>query len=110
MTHDPSTESLRLLTLSLIQRFALSNDEVNALTRQGFVSREKGARRPYVCLRYRVQGRQRALYVRPADAELLGAELELLQKRVGLVDTWIFELATRSSITSSTEGYACSIA
>lgn len=66
----------------LLSRLALSDEELDALLRQGFVSREWRGGKTIFRLRYRVGGRQRVRYVSPRDAAALEIELATLQRRV----------------------------
>ena len=66
----------------LLNQLPLSDEELSALSRQGFVHRERRGAKTVFRLRFRVDGRQRVRYVRPRDAEALEAELALLQREV----------------------------
>jgi hypothetical protein len=66
----------------LLNGLALTDEELSALTRQGFIRGEKRGQKTVFRLRFRVDGRQRARYVSRHHAVSLGAELALLQKRV----------------------------
>ena len=77
-----TTEWLALEAFPLLNRLALSDEELGALTRQGFIRRERRGRKTIFRLRYRVHGRQHVRYVSPRDAAALEAELGALQRRV----------------------------
>lgn len=66
----------------LLNGLALCEEELIALTQQGFIRSEKRGRKKIFRLRYRFLGRQRVRYVSPCDAEALAAELSVLQRRV----------------------------
>jgi hypothetical protein len=67
--------------LPILSRFALSDSELSALARQGFISSENRGGRKTIRLRYRVGNRQHVRYVRPSEVLALEAELASLQKR-----------------------------
>jgi hypothetical protein len=77
-----TTDWLTLEAFPLLNRLALSDEELGALTRQGFIRSERRAGKTIFRLRYRVDGRQRVRYVSPGDAAALEAELGLFQRRV----------------------------
>src|SRR4051794_31107499 len=77
-----ATELLTPEAFPLLNRLALSDEELGALTRQGFINSERRAGKTIFRLRYRVDGRQRVRYVSPRDAAALEAELGLLQRRI----------------------------
>jgi hypothetical protein len=77
-----TTEWLTQQEFPLLNRLALSDEEIGALTRQGVIRSEKRGEKIIFRLRYRVHGRQRVRYISPNDAAGLEAELRLLQKRV----------------------------
>jgi hypothetical protein len=80
-TIDWTMESGAREAFPLISRFGLSDDELLALTQQGFVRTQRRGRKTVCRLCFRAHGQQCARYVCPRDAALLKAELELLQKR-----------------------------
>lgn len=80
MTIKIMTEPLALEAFPVLNRLASSEEEVSALTQQGFVSCENRGGKSVFRLRYRVHGRQRVRYVSPRDAGALEAELESLQR------------------------------
>ena len=82
MTIKTTTEWLTLEAFPLLNRLALSDEELGALTRQGFIRSERRGRKTIFRLRYRVHGRQHVRYVSPRDAAALEAELGSLQRRV----------------------------
>jgi hypothetical protein len=82
MSTKVKTERLALAPFPLLNRLALSDEELNALTRQGFIRSERRGRRTVFRLRYRVDGRQHVRYISPRDVEALEAELATLQRRV----------------------------
>jgi hypothetical protein len=82
MSIKVKTERLALEPFPILNRLALSDEELHALTRQGFIRSERRRQRTIFRLRYRVDGRQHVRYVSPRDAEALEAELATLQKRV----------------------------
>ena len=82
MTIRITAERLPPATFPLLNRLGLGDEELDALTRQGFIRSECRAGKTIFRLRYRVRGRQHARYVSPRDAAALEAELGLLQKRV----------------------------
>ena len=76
--NQPEREQFRGLA-----RFALSDQELIDLARQGSVSQEfRGARGPFFKLRFRSGGRQRVLYLGkdPIFAATITAELQQLQR------------------------------
>src|SRR3954462_11281945 len=75
-------ESLTQQAFPILYRFALSAEEIGALTRQGAIRSEKRGGKTIFRLRYRVDGRQHVRYISPNNAAALEAELRLLQKRV----------------------------
>ena len=82
MTIKITNDWLTLEVFPLLNRLALSDEELVALTRQGFIRSERRGGKTIIRLRYRVHGRQRVRYVSPGDAAALEAELRLLQRRV----------------------------
>jgi hypothetical protein len=66
----------------LLNGLALCEEELIALTQQGFIRSEKRGGKTIFRLRYRFHGWQRVRYVRPDEAEALAAELAVLQRRV----------------------------
>ena len=82
MTIKNTTERLALEAFPLLNRLALSEEELSALARQGSIRRERRGRKTIFRLRYRVHGRQCVRYVSPRDAAALEAELTSLQRRV----------------------------
>jgi hypothetical protein len=79
---ERTIETLAREAFPLLNRFALSGDEMRALSRQGFVRSERRGRKTVYRLSYRFHGRRCARYVCPPDAPALEAELELLQRGV----------------------------
>jgi hypothetical protein len=69
-------------TFPRLNRLALSDEELGALTRQGFIRSERRGGKTIFRLRFRVRCRQHARYVSPRDVAALEAELALLQKWV----------------------------
>jgi hypothetical protein len=69
-------------TFPHLSRLVLSDEEIGALARQGFIRSETRRSKTIFRLRYRVNGRQRARYVSPRDAAAIEAELALLQRLV----------------------------
>jgi hypothetical protein len=67
---------------TLLNRLALSDEELRAVTQQGFIRSETRGTKTIFRLHYRVHGRQHVRYVSPRDAAALEAELGSLQKRV----------------------------
>ena len=82
MTIKSSSERLALESFPILIRLGLSDEEVHALTSQGFIGRERRGSKTIFRFRYRFLGRQRVRYVSPRDAAALEAELESLQRRV----------------------------
>jgi hypothetical protein len=82
MTIANTTERLEKEMFPHLNRLVLSDEDFGALARQGTVRSEKRGSKTVFRLRFRVQGRQCARYVRAADAAALQAELALLQRRV----------------------------
>jgi hypothetical protein len=82
MRTDVRPNSQDLSAYPLLRRLGLSDQELDALRRQGFISREMRGRKTVYRLRYRVDGRVRVRYVRPEDAESVEAELALWQRRM----------------------------
>jgi hypothetical protein len=82
MTIKITTKWLAPEAFPLLNRLALSDEELGALSRQGFIRSERRGGKTIFRLRYRIRGRQHARYVSPRDAAALEAELGLLQKRV----------------------------
>lgn len=76
-----ATEWLMLEAFPLLSRLALSDEELGALTRQGFIRIERRGARTIFRLRYRVHGQQRVRSVSPGEAAALEAELRLWQRR-----------------------------
>jgi hypothetical protein len=82
VTTETTGERLILEAFPLLNRLALSDQELGALTRQGFIRSEKRGSKTIFRLRYRIDGRQHVRYVSPRDAAALEAELGLLQRQV----------------------------
>jgi hypothetical protein len=82
MTHVITTELLSMDKFPLLKRLELTDEELDALTRQGFVRSEMRGNKVICRLRYRVHGRQHVRYVSPRDAVALASELASLQRRV----------------------------
>src|SRR6185436_9432342 len=66
----------------LLKELSLSEEEVDALRRQGFIRSEQRGNKTIYRLRYRVHGRQRVRYISPGVVAALEVELAVLQKRV----------------------------
>ena len=62
---------------SLLTTFNLSDEELGALARQGFVSWERRGRCMYAKLRYRVDGKQRVKYLGKEEGFVRRVEEEL---------------------------------
>jgi hypothetical protein len=73
---------LSIENFPLLSRLELNDEEVRALTKQGFLRCEARGTKTIYRLRYRVGGRQHARYVSPRDAAALETELEILQRSV----------------------------
>jgi hypothetical protein len=82
MMSDIPTERPGPEEFPLLNRLALSDEELAALTRQGFIRGEKRGTKRVFRLRFRVHGRQRVRYVSPRDADALEAELASWQRQV----------------------------
>jgi hypothetical protein len=82
MTIKITTEPLAVEAFPTLNRLALSDEELGALTQQGSLRSERKGRKTIFRLRYRVHGLQRVRYVSPREAAALEAELAKLQQRV----------------------------
>jgi len=82
MTIKITAEWLLTETFPLLNRLALSDEELGVLTQKGLIRSERRGGKTIFRLRYRVRGRQHARYVSPRDAAALEAELGLLQRQV----------------------------
>ena len=82
MTIKTTTERLAREAFPLLNRLAMSDEELRAVSRQGFLRSETRGTKTIFRLRYRLHGRQHVRYVSPGDAAALEAELGLLQRRV----------------------------
>ncbi len=82
MTIKIRTYSFAPEAFPLLNRLALREEELEALSRQGFIRSERRGRKTIFRLRYRVHGRQHVRYVSPRDAAPLEAELGALQRQV----------------------------
>ena len=82
MTTETVTAWLTSAEFPLLKRFALNDEELRALSRQGFVHSERRGTKTIFRLRFRVDGRQRVRYVARHDAAAIEAELALLQFQV----------------------------
>jgi hypothetical protein len=63
----------------------LTDDDLRALSEQGFIAEERRGKRKYPKLRFRRGGRQHVRYVPPGILEVVRHELELIQgqRRLG---------------------------
>ena len=79
VTIKTTTERLAREAFPLLNRLAMSDEELRAVSRQGFLRSETRGKKTIFRLRYRLHGRQHVRYVSPGDAAALEAELGLLQ-------------------------------
>jgi hypothetical protein len=77
-----SGNHIELLTIPLLSRLRLSDEELAALSHQGTIRGEMRGTKKIFRLRFRVHGRQHVRYVSPQVVAALEAEIESLQKAV----------------------------